>query len=88
MNDLLGIKKKTNDIDSELLVDLPKDNKVGTKIRGRGKAGDFFADLEIWFQKKIFRKMIYIFIFLAFWGENESLDVIIYYYYYIFIFIV
>lgn len=47
MNDLLGIKKKTFEVDKDLLVDLPKDNKVGVKVRARGKVNDFFGDLEI-----------------------------------------
>lgn len=47
MNDLLGIKKKTFEVDKDLLVDLPGSNKVGVKVKPRGKGGDFFGDLEI-----------------------------------------
>jgi hypothetical protein len=47
VNDLLGIKKKTFEVDKDLLLDLPTDNKVGVKMKARGKANDFFGDLEI-----------------------------------------
>lgn len=49
LNDLLGIKKKNNSIDTDLLLDLPNDDKKGgIKKKPAGKAADFFGDMGIW----------------------------------------
>lgn len=55
MNDLLGIKKKTFEVDQELLGDLgvggakgkSSGNKLGGAKKAKAKGGDFFADLDV-----------------------------------------
>lgn len=47
MNDLLGIKKRNVEIDQDLLIDLPSNNKVGAKVKAGGKASDFFGDMDL-----------------------------------------